>query len=99
MQFFKVATSILDNEAWPRNWLNVNILAHKVLTKMMDAVAPILERDYIPTRNVSWEFNVGLWRDGIHMLLKLLSSDQLVIEEFSPQVRVFLSSLWRYGLT
>jgi dedicator of cytokinesis protein 3 len=93
MQFFRVSTSILDNEAWPQNWLNVNILAHKVLTKMMDSVEVILEREYIPKRNSSWQFNAQLWRDGIHMLLKLLSSDQLVIEEFSPQVSFFFCEL------
>ncbi|THH15128.1 hypothetical protein EW146_g5303 [Bondarzewia mesenterica] len=92
MQFFQVATSILDNDAWPSNWLNVNILAHKVLIKMMDAAAVLLERDYIPGQNASFQFNPELWKEGIHMLLKLLSSDQLVIEEFSPQKR---RAVWR----
>lgn len=87
MQFFEVASSILDNDAWPSNWLNVNILAHKVLIKMMESVAVFLEKDFIPGPDETFQFNVDLWRDGIHMLLKLLSSDQLVIEEFSPQVR------------
>ncbi|KAI0063692.1 hypothetical protein BV25DRAFT_405860 [Artomyces pyxidatus] len=91
-QFFKVATSILDNDPWPSNWLNVNILSHKVLVKMMDSVAVLLERDFIPDEKASFQFNPDLWRDGIQMLLKLLSSDQLVIEEFSPQKR---RAVWR----
>ena len=85
-QFFGAAISILENTAFPKNWLNVNILAHKVLVKMMDPVASILERDFIPDPETESQFDAILWRDGFYMLLKLLSSDQLVIEEFSPQV-------------
>jgi dedicator of cytokinesis protein 3 len=91
-QFFKVATSILQNDAFPSSWLNVNILAHKVLIKMMDPVAILLERDFIPDQEHEQQFDVNLWREGFFMLLKLLSSDQLVIEEFSAQVRVSVVS-------
>jgi dedicator of cytokinesis protein 3 len=85
--FFKAATSILENDAFPKSWLNVNILAHKVLVKMMDPISTILERDFIPVPESETQFNANLWREGFYMLLRLLSSDQLVIEEFSPQVR------------
>ena len=87
MQFFKVATSILDNDAWPSTWLNVNILAHKVLIKMMDPVATLLKGIFIPLPSAAHQFKSDLWRDGFHMLFKLLSSDQLVIEDFTAQVR------------
>ncbi|KAI9456498.1 C2 domain in Dock180 and Zizimin proteins-domain-containing protein [Lactarius psammicola] len=92
LQLFGVATSILNNEAWPANWLNVNIMAHKVLVKMMDAVAVLLEGRFIPTDDATFQFNTQLWREAIQVLLKLLSSDQLVIEEFSPQRR---RAVWR----
>jgi dedicator of cytokinesis protein 3 len=88
-QFFKVATSILENEAFPKTWLNVNVLAHKVLVKMMDPVATILVREFIPAPDSEGAFDESLWKEGFYMLLKLLSSEHLVIEEFSPQVRPF----------
>ncbi|KAE9401567.1 cytoplasmic protein [Gymnopus androsaceus JB14] len=66
--FFKVSTSILENECFPKTWLNINILAHQVLVKMMGPV------------------------EAFTMLLKLLSSEQLCIEEFSPQKR---RAVWR----
>lgn len=87
-QFFKVATSILENDAFPKTWLNVNILAHKVLIKMMDPVATLLEKEFIPPQGSETRFDSHLWKEAFHMLLKLLSSDQLVIEEFSPQVNI-----------
>lgn len=93
LQLFRVATSILDNEAWPANWLNVNIMAHKVLVKTMDAVAVLLERRFIPTDDATFQFNTQLWKEAVQVLLKLLSSDQLVIEEFSPQVITFAMSV------
>ena len=84
--FFKVACSILDNEPFPSTWLNVNILAHEVLIKMMDPVARLLERDFIPDQEEAHLFNTSLWREALYTLLKLLSSEHLVIEEFSHQV-------------
>ncbi|EGN99543.1 hypothetical protein SERLA73DRAFT_106135 [Serpula lacrymans var. lacrymans S7.3] len=93
-QFFKVSASILENDAFPGSWLNVNILAHKVLIKMMDPVATLLKRDFIPSKLSFQKFNANLWKEAFYMLLRLLSSDQLVIEEFSPQKR---RAVWRLG--
>lgn len=84
--FFNMATSILENDAFPKTWLNVNVLAHKVLIKMMDPVAAVMEKEFIPAHDSESQFDATLWKSGLQMLLKLLSSDQLVIEEFSPQV-------------
>jgi dedicator of cytokinesis protein 3 len=81
-----VATSILENDAFPQTWLNINVLAHKVLIKMMEPIASIMEKEFIPPQETQAQFNAHLWKDGFYMFLKLLSSDQLVIEEFSPQV-------------
>jgi dedicator of cytokinesis protein 3 len=99
LQLFRVATSILDNDAWPANWLNVNIMAHKVLVKMMDAIAALLEKRFIPGDDPASQFNTELWREAFQVLLKLLSSDQLVIEEFSPQVVSFTFCVYRLVLT
>ena len=91
--FFKVACSILDNEPFPNTWLNVNILAHEVLIKMTDPVAKLMERDFIPGQEEAHLFNTSLWREALYTLLKLLSSEQVVIEEFSPQVSLLSSFL------
>jgi dedicator of cytokinesis protein 3 len=99
LQLFRVVTSILDNDAWPVNWLNVNIMANKVLVKMMDAVAALLEKRFIPGDDATVQFNTELWREAFQVLLKLLSSDQLVIEEFSPQVIPIIYYLYLLMLT
>ncbi|KAF7315306.1 hypothetical protein MIND_00045100 [Mycena indigotica] len=85
LQFFRVATSILENDAFPPTWLNINVLAHKVLVKMMEPIAAIMEKEFIPPQEEQAQFKTQLWKDCFYMFLKLLSSDQLVIEEFSPQ--------------
>ncbi|KAH9830756.1 cytoplasmic protein [Rhodofomes roseus] len=89
---FKVAVSIINNDAFPKNWLNVNVLAHKVLIKLMDPIATLLERDFVPQGQPGREFNPTLWREAFHVLLKILSSEHLVIEEFIPQKR---RAVWR----
>lgn len=83
---FKVAVSIINNDAFPKNWLNVNVLAHKVLIKLMDPIATLLEREFVPHGQSAREFHPTLWREAFHILLKILSSEHLVIEEFIPQV-------------
>ncbi|EEB95419.1 hypothetical protein MPER_05616, partial [Moniliophthora perniciosa FA553] len=90
--FFKIATSILDNDAFPKTWLNVNILSLKVLVKMLDPVSTLLVKEFIPPQENESQFDPQLWREAFYMLLKLLSSDKLVIEEFSPQKR---RAVWR----
>ncbi|KAG5646304.1 hypothetical protein DXG03_003901 [Asterophora parasitica] len=90
--FFNVASSILENDAFPKSWLNVNILAHRVLIKMMHPIATIMEKEFIPPQESESQFDANLWRECLSMLLKLLSSDKLVIEEFSPQKR---RAVWR----
>ncbi|KAG8997177.1 hypothetical protein FRB93_000463 [Tulasnella sp. JGI-2019a] len=93
IHFFEVGSSILNNNAWPSAWLNVNILSHKVLLKMFDPVAFILLRDFLPEEGHAGEqFDVTLWQGGFSMLLRLLASERLVIEEFSPQKR---RAVWR----
>ncbi|KAG1853079.1 C2 domain in Dock180 and Zizimin proteins-domain-containing protein [Suillus subluteus] len=94
-QFFKVAISILENDAFPNNWLNANILTHKVLIKMMDPIATLLKRIFIPPPLASHPFKAELWQDTFFMLLKLLSSEQLVIEDFSPQARMIVFCIIR----
>ncbi|GAA5856905.1 hypothetical protein JCM8547_008456 [Rhodosporidiobolus lusitaniae] len=91
-QIFRVARSILDEEAFPSNWLNITVLAHRVVLRLAEPVAEILVRDFIPPSTASFKFATPLWRDFFGMLLKLLASPSLTIEEFSPQKR---RAAWR----
>lgn len=90
--FFDVATGILLNEAYPSTWLNINILIHQMVLKIADPLAALLVRDFIPPADESQNFNTKLWRSALDMLLTLLSSEQLVIEQFKPQRR---RAVWR----
>ncbi|KAH8828153.1 hypothetical protein DL96DRAFT_1602008 [Flagelloscypha sp. PMI_526] len=89
---FEGKDRLVEGDAFPKSWLNVNILAHKVLIKLMDPIAGIMQKQFIPEQEAQTQFDATLWRQAFFMLLKLLSSDQLVIEEFSPQKR---RAVWR----
>jgi dedicator of cytokinesis protein 3 len=88
-QLFQMAISMLSNDAFPRSWLNVNVLTHTVLVKLMDPVAAILKTHFVPEQQLAEQFDASLWRGALLMLLSLLSSDQLVIEDLGPQVKQF----------
>ncbi|KAJ3935174.1 MAG: hypothetical protein NXY57DRAFT_991179 [Lentinula lateritia] len=90
--FFTVSISILENECFPKTWLNINILAHQVLVKMMNPISTLLTHEFIPPQETEATFDPSLWKEAFTMLLKLLSSEQLCIEEFSPQKR---RAVWR----
>lgn len=86
-QLLRVATSILRNDAFPAEWLNINILAHHVVVKVAQPIADLLEREFIPAQSASSTFNTTLWCEFFTSLLTLLASPQLLIEEFAPQKR------------
>lgn len=86
LRLFKVASSILNGDAFPSNWLNVNILAHKVLIKMFDPIGVLMEREFIPNDTSTFSFDANLWKEGLSILLRLLYSEHLAIEEASHQV-------------
>ncbi|CAG8521101.1 2273_t:CDS:2 [Ambispora leptoticha] len=88
----KVAQSILRNDAFPETWLNMNIMAHKVLLKLLEPVSSLLGKNYIPSRDNSDAFNERLWCEYFNCLLTLLSSKHLIIENFTPQKR---RAVWR----
>ncbi|GAA5899842.1 hypothetical protein JCM8208_004581 [Rhodotorula glutinis] len=89
---FRVARGILENEAFPADWLNATALAHRVVLKLVEPAAEVLAREFVPPPTASFQFNTSLWRDLFSVLLELLSSPQLLIEEFSPQKR---RAVWR----
>ncbi|KPV73694.1 uncharacterized protein RHOBADRAFT_54888 [Rhodotorula graminis WP1] len=89
---FRVARGILENEAFPAEWLNTTALAHRVVLKLVEPAAEVLAREFVPPPTASFQFNTSLWRDFFGVLLELLSSTQLLIEEFSPQKR---RAVWR----
>ena len=88
----RVGVSLLENKAWPADWLNLNVLAHSVLLKLSLALADVLERTFVPEADRSFAFDFALWKDAFALLLRLLASDQLCIEDFSPQRR---RAVWR----
>lgn len=83
-RLFEVTTSLLDHEAFPSAWLNISMLTHKVVVRIAAPASLILRRDYVPRQADAANFDTHLWKGFFGMLLKLLSSPLLVIEDFSP---------------
>ena len=92
--YFEVADSLLNNGAYPSTWLNFNVLTHQMILKMIDPIAHLMVREFIPSApdQKPDSFDTDLWTAGFTTLLNLLSSPQLVIEDFKPQRR---RAVWR----
>lgn len=117
-RLFKAFYSILKNKAFPSNWLNINVISHKAILKLIEVVSTILQREFIPRDTPSDsnqrisetnyprgrgsrrdndlededQFDSNLWSDFFVLNHGLLSSKQLVIEEFPPQKR---RAIWK----
>lgn len=83
-QILQLGASLLANEVYPATWLNVSMMSHKAVVKAADAASSIMRRYFVPEQHDAATFDTLLWRSFFDMLLKLLLSPSLVIEEFSP---------------
>lgn len=82
--FLQVCCSFLRCEAFPATWLNISMLAHKSIVKIARPIATVMQEYFIPDKHDAANFDVELWRSFFDVMLKLLSSPSLVIEEFLP---------------
>ncbi|KAI7952095.1 hypothetical protein MJO28_007779 [Puccinia striiformis f. sp. tritici] len=51
-KIFKAFYSILKNVSFPSNWLNINVISHKAILKLLEVVSKILQREFIPTSKI-----------------------------------------------
>jgi dedicator of cytokinesis protein 3 len=80
----RTCCSFLAFEAFPSIWLNISMLAHKAIVKIAKPVADIMQQYLIPDKDEAASFDLEIWKNFFDMMLKLLSSPSLVIEDFSP---------------
>lgn len=82
--FLQTCLSLLRFEAFPSGWLNISMLTHKSIVKIAKPIATVMQQYLIPDKDDAAAFDIDLWKEFFGMLLKLLSSPSLVIEEFVP---------------
>lgn len=83
----QVYISILDAEAYPSNWLSVNIYHHKSTMRSLEKLSSILIDSFLPHPDEADQFNTELWRAFFDALLKLVGSEALALETFPEQKR------------
>ncbi|TIB91721.1 hypothetical protein E3Q19_02279 [Wallemia mellicola] len=72
---------------YPPSWLNISIFAHRMVLKLAESVSVVMEKQFVPSIDFANEFNRNLWRVCFEMYIRLLASNQLIIEEHTPQKR------------
>lgn len=88
LSLFEASSSILRFEAFPRHWLNISLLAHTAILKCLKLLTGTMVALNVPASPSADTFNIPLWNACFQAQFLLLSSDQVIIESFSPQVRV-----------
>lgn len=81
---FQACRSILKQEAFPSKWLSITMLSHVSIVRIAEPASTTMKRHLIPDKEAVNEFDTSIWKDFFQMMLALLSSPSLVIEEFTP---------------
>jgi hypothetical protein len=84
----RVHMSILQGEAFPANWLSVQIFHHKSTMRTLRYLAEtILLDSFLPDPDQAENFNTELWKMFFMTLLQLVGSPSLALETFPEQKR------------
>ncbi|GEM10501.1 dedicatorof cytokinesis 3/4/5 [Rhodotorula toruloides] len=87
VQLCRLAKSALEHDMLPDKWLSFDLFAHSTALKLADANDIIVRRHFLPPQDAAFSFRTALWEVYLGMVLGLVSSPQLAIENFSPQKR------------
>jgi hypothetical protein len=85
-KIFKAFYSILKNVSFPSNWLNMNMISHKAILKLLKVVSKILQREFIPASFQEHE--------QTKRLTKLKRAGQLSEDQEGSGKERFDSNLW-----
>ncbi|TDZ27951.1 Dedicator of cytokinesis protein 1 [Colletotrichum spinosum] len=83
----RVHMSILMGEAFPPEWLSVQIYHHKSTMKTLQYLSSILLESFLPHPDEAESFNTELWKMFFTTMLKLVGSPSLALETFPEQKR------------
>lgn len=83
----RVHMSILEAEAFPANWLSVQIYHHKSTMRTLQYVGGILLDSFLPHPDEAENFSTELWKMFFVTLLRLVGSSSLALETFPEQKR------------
>ncbi|KAI9140106.1 dedicator of cytokinesis-domain-containing protein [Paraphysoderma sedebokerense] len=82
-QIFSALASVLQGDAYPQGWVNLNIIIHKTALKVFKGVALVMKNEYVPEPGQA--FDQDLWTQFFYMVLTLLSSPHLQVEFYTAQ--------------
>lgn len=88
MTAFSVFNSIINFDAFPRQWLTLSGLAFTAVIRFLEAVVQFLARpEFVPPIEEMERFDVKLWTQCLELLCDLCASDELALEEQGLQRR------------
>lgn len=84
---FSFCLSVVRNEAYPPQWLTLNLMSLGSIVRLLDPIAEILERHFVPPVEQADSFDVPLWNSVLRLLCAFCNNDQLALEDMTQQRR------------
>ncbi|KAL1921661.1 uncharacterized protein VTP21DRAFT_10303 [Calcarisporiella thermophila] len=99
-QLLSMCLSILTHEVFPDEWLNVNVISHSVVLKILHAITALLNSTHAPPRRIisiaspgNVHADMDVWTHTLLVLLRLLTCDNLHAEKKQQTVQNIVGDL------
>jgi len=84
---FNFCTATIRNEAFPAQWLTLNLMCLGSVVRLLDPIAELLEHSFIPAVDDMETFDADLWRSLFVLLCDFCGNQQLELEDMTQQRR------------
>lgn len=84
---FAFCSSVVRNEAYPPQWLTLNLMSLGSIVRFLDPVVEVMERYFVPGVDEADSFDVALWNSMLRLLCEFCGNDRLGLEDMTQQRR------------
>ncbi|KAI4203250.1 MAG: hypothetical protein LQ350_001947 [Teloschistes chrysophthalmus] len=82
-----VLSSILRKEAFPNLWISLLLYHHHVVLQTLESIHQVMAVKYLPSPDDADDFDTALWSKYFTLLIQLVGSETLTLENFAEQKR------------
>ncbi|KAI4100446.1 MAG: hypothetical protein L6R37_005481 [Teloschistes peruensis] len=82
-----VLSSILKKEDFPDLWISLHLYYHHVVLQILEIIHQVMAVKYLPSPDDADDFDTALWSKYFTVLIQLVGSETLTLENFAEQKR------------
>ena len=84
---FAFCRSVLLYQSFPRSWLTLSLMSLSAMLRFLEPISDLLESGFVPPVSEMDNLDQPLWTECLELLCDFCGSEELALEEHSPQRR------------